>query len=141
MKSEYIDVKGKWGVVYCYDLHRLDEYEIRQFLMSFGMRGGRLDEAIDVLLFHKNTGLCVSSPGLRMSLIFIGNATGCDQFWDTTAHELLYHAACAIFDYYDVPYGSEAAAWTVGYLMRKAVQVIGAPCCAEEEPSQRSQPR
>ena len=112
----------------CYDLRRLDEYEIRNIMMSFGMRGEELDDAIDVLLYKANTGLCISRSDIRMSLIFIGNATGGDQWWDTTAHELLYHAACAIWDYYDVPYGSEDAAWTVGYLMRKAVQLLGEPC-------------
>lgn len=128
MKTEYIDVDGYWGVVVCYDLHRLDEYEIRSHLMSFGMRGENIDNAVEVLLYHKNTGLCVSRDDIRMSLIFIGNATGGDQWWDTTAHELLYHAANAIWDYYDVPYGSEDAAWTVGYLMRKFVQLVGEPC-------------
>ena len=128
MNTGYIDVNGYWGVVMCYDLRRLDEYEIRNIMMSFGMRGEELDDAIDVLLYKANTGLCISRSDIRMSLIFIGNATGGDQWWDTTAHELLYHAACAIWDYYDVPYGSEDAAWTVGYLMRKAVQLLGEPC-------------
>lgn len=128
MKTGYIDVDGKWGVILCYDFRRLDEYEMRASMMSFGMRGESLDKAIDTLLNHKNTGLCISRDDIRMSIIFIGNATGGDQWWDTTAHELLYHAACAIWDYYDVPYGSEDAAWTVGYLMRKAVQELGEPC-------------
>lgn len=128
MKSEYIDVRGKWGVIYCYDLRRLDEYEMRAMMISFGMRGATIDEAVETLLYEENTGMCVSNDALRMSLIFIGESSGGDQFWDTTAHELLYHAACAIFDHYDVPYGSEAAAWTVGYLMRKVVQKIGEPC-------------
>ena len=128
MKTGYIDVDGYWGVVMCYDLRRLDEYEMRRTMMSFGFRGEELDEAIDTLLYNVNTGLCLSRSDIKMSLIFIGNATGGDQWWDTTAHELLYHAACAIWDYYDVPYGSEDAAWTVGYLMRKAVQLLGEPC-------------
>lgn len=128
MNTGYIDVDDKWGVILCYDLHRLDEYEMRAAMMSFGMRGQSIDNAIDILLFHKNTGMCISRDDIRMSLVFISNATSGDQFWDTTAHETLYHAACAIFDYYDVPYGSEDAAWTVGYLMRKAVQILGEPC-------------
>lgn len=128
MKKDYIDVEGHWGVILCYDIRRLDEYEMRAAMMSFGMHGDSLEHAIDVLLNDQNTGLCVSRSDIRMSLIFIGNATGGDQWWDTTAHELLYHAACAIWDYYDVPYGSEEAAWTVGYLMRKAVHILGEPC-------------
>ena len=128
MNTKYIDVDGAWGVVLCYDLRRLDEYEMRQSMIAFGMRGGNIDKAVDTLLFHENTGMCISRDDIRMSLVFVGHATGGDQWWDTTAHEVLYHAACAIFDYYDVPYGSEEAAWTVGYLMRKAVQLLGEPC-------------
>ena len=128
MQTDYLDVAGKWGIVLCHDLRRLDEYEMRQSMMAFGMHGERIDRAIDVLLFHENTGMCVSRDDICMSLVFIGEATGGDQWWDTCAHEVLYHAACAIWDYYDVPYGSEEAAWTVGYLMRKAVQLLGVPC-------------
>lgn len=127
MISEYIDIDGKWGVLYNYDLRRLDEYEIRSMLMSLGMRGDKLDHAIDVLLFEENTGLCVSNNRLKMSLIFIGNATSVEQHWDTTIHEL-YHATCAVCDYYGVEYGGEDFAWTIGYLTRKAVQLIGEPC-------------
>lgn len=128
MTADYIDVDGYWGVILCHDFRRMDEYEMRQAMISFGLRGSKLDEAIEVLLYHKNKGLCVSRDDLRMSLVFISEATGGDQWWDTCAHEVLYHVACAIFDYYEVPYGSEDAAWTVGYLMRKAVQLLGEPC-------------
>lgn len=128
MTLDYIDIKGKWGIIFCHDIKRLDEYEMRQSMMAFGLHGEELDDAIDVLLYEKNSGLCVTRPDIRMSLVFVGKATGGDQWWDSTAHEILYHVACAIFDYYDVPYGSEDAAWTVGYLMRKIVQTIGEPC-------------
>ena len=128
MKTAYIDVDGAWGVVVCYDLQRLDEYAMRRYMMAFGMRGESLDHAIDVLLFHENTGMCVTSMDDRMSLIFIAPATENSQWWDTCAHELLYHAACAICDYYNVPYGSEDAAWLCGYLMRLAVREMGEPC-------------
>lgn len=127
MKSEYIDVNGHWGIVYCYDLRRLDEYEIRAMLMSFGLRGSRIDDAVDVLLYEKNTGLCVSNEGLRMSLIFIGRATSDEQHWDTVVHEL-FHAACAICDYYDIEHDGEDFAWTIGYLTRKIVEKTAPPC-------------
>lgn len=128
MKTEYIDVKKKWGVILCYDLKRLDEYEMRAMMMSFGMHGGSLEEAVDILLNGKNCGMCVSRDDIRMSLVFIGNATSSDQWWDTTAHEVMYHVMVAICDYYDVPYGSEDGAWLTGYLMRKTVQLLGEPC-------------
>lgn len=123
MTQNYIDVDGCWGVVICYDLRRLDEYEIRQNLMSVGMRGTRIDEAVDVLLNEKNTGFCVSVPSKRMSVCFIGNTTSEDQFMDTLAHEL-YHVHNAISEYYAVSPDGEDAAWTMGFLMRQAVRMI-----------------
>ena len=128
MTSEYIDIKGKWGIVLNYDFKPLDEYEMRAMMMSFGLRGRELDEAVDVLLHEKDSGMCISNDGLRMSLIFIGNATSEDQWWDTLAHELLDHCQRAIIEYYDVDYISEDSAWLTGYLMRKAVQKVGTPC-------------
>ena len=127
MQTKYIDVKGKWGVIVCYDIRRLDEYEMRQSMIAFGMRGERLDKATDVLLFHENTGMCISRDDIRMSLIFIGHATSEEQHWDTFIHEL-YHASSAICDYYGVPHGGEDFAWTIGYLTRKAVELTAPPC-------------
>lgn len=128
MKTKYLDVDGAWGIVICYDLGRFDEYRMRQDMMAFGMHGERLDHAIDVLLFQKNTGMCVSRPDIRMSLIYIGESTSCPQEWDTIAHECLYHASVAIHEYYDIPFGSEDGAWLTGFLMRQAVRLLGVPC-------------
>ena len=127
MTSEYIDVAGKWGVIFSYDLRRLDEYEMRAMMMSLGLRGGKLEEAVDVLLYERNTGLCVSNDRLRMSLVFIGNAESEEQHWDTVAHEL-GHAAHAICDYYGVSHVGEDFSWTLGYLMRKVVEKTAPPC-------------
>ena len=130
MKTKYIDVEGYWGVVLCYGLQRLDEYEMRKSMMAFGLRGERLDKPIDILLFHKNTGMCISRDDVRMSLIYIGNATSEEQWWDTVSHEL-FHAQQAILEYYDVPNDTEDAAWTMGYLMRETVKLVGEPCYCE----------
>ena len=128
MKSEYIDVDGYWGIVVCYDLQPLDEYEMRSQMIAFGMRGQNIEKAIDIVLYHDNSGMCVSSFPLRMSLVFVGNATSKEQWWDTLAHEVLDHAKVAICDYYDVSFHGEDAAWLTGYLMRNVVQLIGEPC-------------
>jgi len=127
MQTKFIDIDGYWGIVLCYDLRRLDEYEMRQSMMAFGMRGPAIDNAIDVLLFSENTGMCVSRSDIRMSLIFIGNASSDEQWWDTVSHEL-YHSASSVCEYYGVPHGGEDFAWTLGYMMRKAVQLLGEPC-------------
>lgn len=127
MKTDYIDVDGSWGTILCYDLRRLDEYEMRASMMSFGIHGNEIEHAIDVLLYHEDTGMCISRDDIRMSLIFIGNSSSEEQMWDTISHEL-YHSACAICDYYHVSPNSEDFAWTVGYLMRKTVTILGEPC-------------
>ena len=134
MKSEYIDVDGKWGIVVCYDLRRMDEYEMRSLMMSLGVHGPILDDAIDTLLYEVNTGMCISSFNLKMSLVFVGNATSEDQWWDTMAHEILDHAKVAICDYYDVSFHGEDSAWLTGYLMRKIVQQIAQPCTDKRKP-------
>ena len=123
MLSEYMDIERKWGIVLCYDLHLLDEYKIRENLMALGVSGNRIDEVIDTVLYEINTGYCISVLDKKMSLCLIGNATSEEQWWDTLSHEL-YHVQQAICEYYDVDSNSEDAAWTMGYLMRKAVKAI-----------------
>lgn len=127
MQTKYIDIKGKWGVILCYDFYKEDEDEMRQSMRAFGMKERNIDKAIKIL-FRQNNGMCVNRADIRMSLVFIGNATGGDQWWDTVAHETLDHVKTAICIYYDVPFGSEDSAWLTGYLMRKTVQLIGEPC-------------
>lgn len=147
MKSRYIDVKDKWGIVVCYDLMRKDVREMRALMEAVGMddestegymrisvnqKGERMevgiDEALRILLYHKNTGMCITNMDLRMSLVFVGEATSQDQWWDTMAHEILDHAKVAILDYYHVPLRGEDSAWLTGFLMRKVVQLIAPPC-------------
>lgn len=128
MKTEYIDVKGKWGIVVCYDLMRRDVHEMRALMEDVGMEDEETDEALRTLLYHRNTGMCVTNPALAMSLVFVGEAESEDQWWDTMAHEVLDHAKVAILDFYHVPLRSEDSAWLTGYLMRKVVQLIAPPC-------------
>lgn len=127
MKTAYIDVDSKWGVVICYDFDMLDWDDMRAIMRTFGMNEKSVRKAIQTLTSY-NTGMCVSRSDIRMSCIFISNATSEDQWWDTLAHELLDHCQRAIVDYYGVGYVGEDSAWLTGYLMRKAVQTIGEPC-------------
>ena len=128
MKSEYIDVKGKWGIVVCYDLMRKDVREMRALMESVGVEDEEIDGYLRMLLYHKNKGLCITNMELAMSLVFIGEATSQDQWWDTLAHEILDHAKIAILAFYHVPLRSEDSAWLTGFLMRKVVQLIAPPC-------------
>lgn len=128
MKSEYIDIKGKWGIVVCYDLMRKDVREMRALMESVGVEDEEIDGYLRMLLYHKNKGLCISNMELAMSLVFIGEAESEDQWWDTLAHEVLDHAKIAILDFYHVPLRSEDSAWLTGFLMRNVVQLIAPPC-------------
>lgn len=128
MKSEYIDVKGKWGIVVCYDLMRRDVREMRALMEAVGLGDEEIDGYLRLLLYHKNKGLCITNMELKMSLVFVGEATSQDQWWDTMAHEVLDHAKVAILDYYHVSLRGEDSAWLTGYLMRKVVQLIAPPC-------------
>lgn len=128
MKSKYIDVKDKWGIVVCYDLKRKDVHEMRSLMEAVGMDSEEIDTYLRLLLYHENKGVCITNMDLRMSLVFVGQASSMDQWWDTMAHEVLDHAKIAILDYYDVPLRSEDSAWLTGFLMRKVVQLIAPPC-------------
>ena len=128
MKTKYIDVKGKWGIVLCYHLMRKDVHEMRALMEAVGMEEENIDEALRILLYHKNKGMCVTNNELGMSLVFVGEATGEDQWWDTMAHEVLDHAKTAICDFYHVSLRGEESAWLTGYLMRKVVQLVAPPC-------------
>ena len=128
MKTEYIDVKKKWGIVVCYDLMRKDVREMRALMEALGLKDDEADEALRMLLYKKNTGMCITNMDLKMSLVFVSEADSEDQWWDTMAHEVLDHAKVAILDYYHVSLRGEDSAWLTGYLMRKVVQLIAPPC-------------
>ena len=126
MRSRYIDVDGKWGVVINYNFNFSDSEEMAGIMDSFGVGEQRINKSLRILS-EVNTGMAISRDDIRMSTIFIGDASSVEQWWDTCTHELI-HVWNAICDYYDVPKDSEEGAWTFGYLMRKTVEKIAVPC-------------
>lgn len=126
METKYIDVDGRWGVIVCYNYDEEDKQDMWSIMRSFNMTSQSANRAINILSNY-NTGMAVSNDDIRMSAIFISKATSPSQFWDTLNHEL-YHVCTAIIDYYDEPYDQEGAAHLQGFLMRKAVELIGEPC-------------
>ena len=127
MQTEYVDVRCKWGIVLCYDLDLDDDVDIMNYMVSLGSDEEGAYKAVNVLFGQENAGLCVTNMALRMSLIFIGDADSAEQWWDTLSHEL-YHTQQAIIEYYGVRPDTEDAAWTMGYLMRKSVELVAPPC-------------
>lgn len=123
MKTRYIDIPNdKWGILFIYDFDIMNADEMGGIMESFGLPEHKINESIKILL-GVNTGMTISRKDLRMSVIFVGAASSMEQFADTVAHEC-DHVQTAICDYYNVPYGSEDAAWTQGYIIRRIAHEI-----------------
>lgn len=128
MKQAYLKFpKNEWGVVVCFDFDTVFERKLMtEQMRSFGMSPRSIDKALRILSNY-NTGMAISNDVLKMSAIYISDATSPSQFWDSCAHELA-HVVTAIIDAYYVPYYSEDAAYLSGFLMRQLVEEIGEPC-------------
>ena len=126
METKYIDINGYWGILICYDYTMLDYDDIYAICRSFGMSGLRTEESLRVL--HKpNTGMTISNLGLRMSVVFISDATDESEWWSTCIHELK-HCHDAILEYYGEDFVGEPSAYTIGYLIKRVIEEIAEPC-------------
>ena len=127
MVKKYLEVgMDNWGVLVCYDYDQMDFDDIWAICRSFNLSKKKIDEALHVLK-EPNTGMTISNADIRMSVIFVSNATSEDEWWSTLSHEL-WHVATSIIDYYDEPYNDEPAAYLYGELMRLSINEIGEPC-------------
>lgn len=122
MTKHYIDIVKKWAVILAYDVEVTDLDELASWLDALGCSRKDREKAIRIAL-GVNNGFTYSNSDLRMSLVVVSDATDESQWWDTLVHEV-DHVQSAICDYYDVPLGSEVAAWTQGYIMRKMIDVL-----------------
>lgn len=122
MTKHYIDIVKKWAVILAYDVEVADLDELASWLDALGCGRRDLEKACRIAL-GTNNGFTFSNSNLRMSLVVISDASDEAQWWDTLVHEI-DHVQNAICSYYDVPLGSEAAAWTQGYIMRQVVNTI-----------------
>ena len=128
MKQDYIGVPHqKWGIVIIHNFNTNEDYvELMAIMRSFGMTHLKAKKALNILS-NFNTGMTISVPNLKMSAIFIADATSNSQWWDTAIHEIK-HAADHIIEYYDVRWNSEDAAYLTGYLTKELVETVGEPC-------------
>lgn len=128
MKQTYLRFPhNEWGIVVVTDFDTNLEHDVMiEQMRSFGMSIRDAERATRILSNY-NTGMAVSNDTLKMSAVYISDATSPSQFWDTVAHELA-HVTVSIIDHYDVPYYSEDAAYLSGFLMRQLVEAIGEPC-------------
>ncbi len=122
MKRHYIDIVRKWAVILAYDVEVSDLDELGSWLDALGCGKKDRVKACRIAL-GTNSGFTYTNPDLRMSLTVVSDASDESQWWDTLVHEIR-HITDNICDYYDVELGTEAVAWTQGYIMRKIIQEI-----------------
>ena len=123
MKKFYIEIpEESWGIVFCYDFDESDLSEIRAICKGFWMKTRNIERSLNVLSTF-NSGMTVSSDDLRMSAIFIGNATSKSQWLNTVVHETA-HTAAAIVDYYKRPCNGEDIAYLQGYIFQRIIAEV-----------------
>lgn len=127
MVTDYIDIPdGKWGIVVIYDFDTIKEKpDLLAIMRSFGMSSYNAKRALSILSSY-NTGMAISNPDIRMSAIFISNATSPSEWWSTCLHEIR-HAAQAIIEYYGADWGEDDA-YLTGFLTKQVVEKIAEPC-------------
>lgn len=127
MKTEYIEIpQDNWGIVIIYDYDHMDWYDLAAVMESFKLPIHKIEEALDVLS-EPNTGMTISRFDIRMSAMFISNATSEKEWYNTAFHECK-HVADAILDYYGVRYDSEEAAYLTGFMAEQIIDLFGEPC-------------
>lgn len=127
MNQKYIDIgNNKWGILLFWDFDMMDWDDMAAVMYAFGMERENVNKSIRILSSH-NSGMTVSSDDLRMSAVFIGNATSNSQFWNSIAHECA-HLVDAISDYYQVESGTEEHAYLQGYIFQRIVEEVARPC-------------
>ena len=123
MKTVYIEIpEESWGIIFLYDYDMTDWNDMWAIMRSFGMSYKGADEAIRILS-TSNTGMTISNDDLRMSAIFISNATSKGQWLNTVVHETA-HAAAAISSYYDKPCSGEDFAYLSGFIFQKIMEEV-----------------
>lgn len=125
MESVYIDVDSRWGIIVCYNYDILDFDDMWAIMRSFGLSDKNANKSLRILSSY-NTGMTISNPDIRMSAIFISNATRPSEWWSTCLHEIR-HAAQAIIEYYGADWGEDDA-YLTGFLTKQVVEKIAEPC-------------
>ena len=127
MKTNYIDIDEHWGIILIHHFDEWDYDDMEAIMTSFGLRKHKIEHALKVLSTF-NSGMTISNDGLRMSAVFIGNATSDAQWWNSIAHEAV-HVSQAILDFYrEENWKDETPAYLQGYIFQKIVEEIGVPC-------------
>lgn len=122
MQKHYIDITGKWGIIFAYNIGEDNLEEVGGWLRALGCHEQSIRKAQRIAV-STNCGFTYSNEELRMSVTVIANASSEEQWWNTVVHEI-DHLQDAICRYYDVELGTEEAAYLQGYLMYCILKVM-----------------
>ena len=122
MEKRYIDIEGKWGVVFAYDIKEDDLDEIASWLEALDATRKEVRKARRVVM-RWNSGLTFSNDALRMSVMIVSKSTSREQFMNTLSHEI-GHLKYDLCMYYDVEDGSEEEMYLQGYIMQRIIRAM-----------------
>lgn len=108
-----------WRVVVNYDVTPSDLRYVMGQVEAVGV-SDKDREAIERLFDEANHGFTVSDFSQRMSLVCIGWVTSRRQLHNSIVHEI-DHVQRDLCEYYDVPLGSETAAYLQGLLGQEMI--------------------
>lgn len=107
-----------WDITMYYSIHGYYVDEIVDNLVGMGIRGHKLDSAVQLLNEGKiNTGLTYASKGKAVCVI--GKASSAGQYADSIQHEIM-HLAVFIAIAEGIPLDSEEVCYIGGEIARKA---------------------
>lgn len=132
MKTEFYHIgDDDWGLLLVYDYDYRNFDRILSMLRAFGMPNHRAQAAMSVLS-EPDTGMTLTIPSDKMSVLFISEATSDEEWFDTLIHELK-HVVEHISDFYHVSPQSEPAAYLQGEIGRQLFPLIIQKLCNKKE--------
>lgn len=114
----YIDVKGKWTILTFTQTDRV-KWLIKA-LEEIGYL--RINKALNITE-SINSGFTYTNFRLKTSIVYISKASSKAEWFNTLVHELK-HVQSHICEYYNVPENGEDAAYLIGYIMKKFIQLL-----------------
>lgn len=127
MITEYFEIgDNKWGVLLCFGYDYDDFDDMWAIMRSFGLSNANANKSLQILS-ELNTGMTISNSDIRMSVMFISDATTENEWWNTLSHEL-YHVNNAVADYYGEELDGEPPAYLQGYLFEKIIERLDFGC-------------
>lgn len=119
MIAKWVDIDGAWRVVIFYDVTDSDAAWVAERFGDAGAMESDCDNLFE-LFSYPNRAAMISDRDQKMSVVAIGWATDKMQRINSVIHEI-DHVQRDICDYYNVPLGSERAAYLQGKLAQELI--------------------